>query len=111
MDILKIILQWGIPVICTGILTFISQKLKENDKSNKAIKAAMISLIRSQITSKVEKYTEMEYLPDYARYCLTDLLQQYKLLGGNHGIEILVDNCLKLPPIKLKKEGVENEIL
>lgn len=106
MYILKLLLQWGIPVIFTGILTFISQKLKENDKSNKAIKKAMISLIRSQITSKVEKYTEMGYLPDYARYCLTDLLLQYKALGGNHGIEVLVENCLKLPPIKLKKEGI-----
>ena len=83
MDILKIILQWGIPVICTGIFTFISQKLKENDKSNEAIRLAMISLLRSQITSKVEKYTEMGYLPDYARYCLTDLLKQYQALGGN----------------------------
>ncbi len=101
--IVEIILKWGIPVICAGILSFISAKLKENDKSNKAIKEAMVSLIRSQITSKVEKYTEMGYLPDYARYCLTDLLKQYKALGGNHGIEVLVDNCLKLSPIPKKK--------
>lgn len=101
MEILMIIVRWAIPVICTGAFTFITKKLCENDKANKAIKAAMISLIRSQITSKVEKYTEMGYLPDYARYCLTDLLKQYKALGGNHGIDVLVDNCLKLPPIKL----------
>lgn len=102
MNILKIILQWAIPVICTGLFTSISKKLKDNESANKAIKAAMISLIRSQITSKVEKYTEIGYLPDYARYCLTDLSNQYKALGGNHGIELLVQKCLELPPIKLK---------
>ena len=65
----------------------------------------MISLLRSQIVSKVEKYMEEGYLPDYARFCLSDLFKQYKDLGGNHGLEKLVDNCLELPPIK---KGVKN---
>lgn len=100
--ILLMILQWAVPVICTGIFAFISKKLKDNETTNEVMKSAMLSLIRSQITSKVEKYTEMGFLPDYARYCLTDLLKQYKALDGNHGIDVLVNNCLKLPPIKLK---------
>lgn len=97
-----IILRWAIPTLCAGILAIILKKLKENDNANKAMKNAMISLLRSQIVSKIEIYEKEGYLPDYARFCLTDLHNQYKALGGNHGVEKLVDKCLELPPIKLK---------
>lgn len=76
------------------------EKLEENEKSNLAMKASMIILLRSQIVSKAEKYQELGYLPDYARSCICDLFEQYKALGGNHGVEILVNEVLKLPSIK-----------
>lgn len=77
-----------------------NSKLDDNDASNKAMKQSMISLLRSQIVSKCETYQKEKFLPDYARNCLTDLYTQYKLLGGNHGVEILVDETLKLPSVK-----------
>ena len=107
IDIAKIFLGWFIPFACLGGITFIWKELQENKKSNTAMKNSMISLLRSQIVSKVEKYMEEGYLPDYARFCLTDLFKQYEALGGNHGIGKLVDNCLELPPIK--KELNNNE--
>lgn len=67
------------------------------------MKASMLSLIRSQIVSKCENYLGEGYLPEYARYCLEDLFTQYKALGGNHGIEVLVNNCFDLPPAKIEK--------
>lgn len=60
-------------------------------------------MLRSQITSKVENYLKLGYLPSYARYCLEDLYKQYSALGGNHGIDILIDKVYSLPPIK--KDG------
>lgn len=63
----------------------------------------MLSLIRSQIVSKCENYLREGYLPEYARYCLEDLFTQYKALGGNHGIEVLVNKCFELPPAKIEK--------
>lgn len=75
-------------------------KLEDNDINNKAMKASMIILLRSQIVSKCEKYQELGYLPDYARSCICDLFAQYTALGGNHGVNVLVDETLKLPPIK-----------
>lgn len=101
MGILKLILNWAIPVICTGVFSYIAKKLKENDVSNIAMKKSMIILLRSQIVSKCEKYSELGYLPDYARSCIYDLYLQYKALGGNHGVEKLVDKTLELHPIKL----------
>lgn len=81
---------------------FISKQLKENKQNNEAMKNSMLSLIRSQIVGKCEGYMKQGYLPEYARYCLEELFKQYKILGGNHGVETLVNQCFKLP---LSKEG------
>lgn len=97
-QIIRIVLNWAIPVILTGIFGFLAKLFKDM----KTMKSSQLSLIRSQIVSKCEKYLEQGYLPEYARYCLNELFQQYKVLGGNHGIEVLVDKCLELP---LSKKG------
>lgn len=82
---------------------FISKQLKDNKQNNEAMKSSMLSLIRSQIVGKCESYMKQGYLPEYARYCLEELFKQYQVLGGNHGIEILVNKCYELPISK--KEG------
>ena len=81
----------------------IDYRLEENEKSNQAMKEATVAMLRSQIVSKCENYQKLGYLPEYARYCLTDLFKQYTALGGNHGVHILVDEVLKLPAIKIEK--------
>lgn len=88
------------------LITFkndVNSKLQDNENSNKAMKEATIAMLRSQIISKCETYQKLGYLPEYARYCLTDLFKQYTALGGNHGVNILVDEVLKLPAIKIAK--------
>lgn len=81
----------------------VNLKLQENDNNNKAMEKSMMILLRSQIVSKCENYQSMGYLPDYARSCLCDLFEQYTALGGNHGVNLLVDEVLKLPAIKIEK--------
>ena len=99
-EIIKIILNWAIPVILAGILVFMKKMI--NDM--KAMKLSQLSLIRSQIVGKCESYMKKGFLPEYARYCLEDLFKQYKTLGGNHGIEKLVDKTFELPSAN-EKEG------
>lgn len=95
-EILMTIFKWLIPVVLTGISGVVVKIYKDN----KAVKLALLSIIRSQIVSKCESYQSKGYLPEYARYCLEDLFVQYKALGGNHGIEILVNNTFELPSKK-----------
>ncbi len=95
-EILMIIFKWLIPVVLTGISGIVVKIYKDN----KAVKLALLSIIRSQIVSKCESYQNKGYLPEYARYCLEDLFKQYQALGGNHGIEILVNNTFELPSRK-----------
>lgn len=99
-EIVKIALNWAIPVILAGILVFMKKMI--NDM--KAMKLSQLSLIRSQLVGKCESYMKKGFLPEYARYCLEDLFKQYKTLGGNHGIEKLVDKTFELPSAN-EKEG------
>ena len=89
-------MKWCIPILLTGIVTALIKIYKDN----RAVKLAILSIIRSQIISKCESYQTKKYLPEYARYCLEDLFKQYKALGGNHGVEILVNNTFALPSVK-----------
>ena len=91
--VLEKIVDWLIPVVCADIIGF---KIRQY-KFNKAMKASMVSLLRSQITGKCEKYLEQGFLPEHSRYCLEELLKNYKALGGNHGTEMLVEKCFELP--------------
>ena len=102
--IVENIIKWIIPVVCTGLLTCVQKELKQNKENNVAMKDSMIILLRSQIVSKCEKYEELGYLPDYARSCICDLFKQYKALGGNHGVEVLVNETLRLKAKQSEQE-------
>ena len=102
--IFKIFIQWLIPFACASGFAFIIKQLKKKKKCNEAMKASMLSLIRSQIVGKCETYVKERYLPEYARYCLEELFKQYKALGGNHGVEVLVNKCFELPTWKEKSD-------
>lgn len=85
----------------------LQESLEENKKLNEIIKASQLSIIRSQIVSKCETYMKKGYLPEYARYCLEELFKNYQALGGNHGIETIVEKCFELPLSKEEKENGE----
>lgn len=96
-ELIMTIIRWSIPFICTALFTLVGNSLKNIRKENGAVKAGLLAIIRSQIVSKCEEYQKLGYLPEYARYCLEDLFTQYKALGGNHGLEVLVENTFELP--------------
>lgn len=77
-----------------------TEQIKKIIEDNELLKKSNLSLIRSQLVSKCEHYLKLGYLPEYARYCLEELHKNYKKLGGNHGIEVLVDKTYELPLTK-----------
>ena len=120
--ILDIILKWSIPFILTALCGYMTSKIKETKKNSEefkkeikndneklresigSLKDGMLSLLWSQIISKCETYQELGYLPSHVRTCLENLFEQYQSLGGNHGLEILVNKTFELPP---NKKGVK----
>jgi len=95
-EIIMAIVKWCIPIFLTGICSALYKIYKDN----KIVKLSILSIIRSQIVSKCESYQNKGYLPEYGRYCLEELFKQYHSLGGNHGIEVLVNNTFELPSRK-----------
>ena len=96
-EVVMTIIRWAIPFVCTALFSLIGNSLKNIRKENKAVKAGLLAIIRSQIVSKCEEYQKLGYLPEYARYCLEDLFTNYQSLGGNHGLGVLVENTFELP--------------
>lgn len=99
-----IIFQWVIPTVLTALSTYMVNSLRNNNKSNKAMRDSMRIILRSQIVSKVEQYERLGYLPDYARSCIDELYTEYKNLNGNHGVDQLVTQAFNLPAIKKESE-------
>lgn len=103
---IEIVIKWAVPFLLTALCGYIVKELKDAKKSNHAIQSSMIILLRSQIVGKCENYLNLGYLPDYARFCLEELFDQYEILGGNHGVSALVNKTYNLPP---EKRGNDNE--
>ncbi|MEG2311491.1 MAG: hypothetical protein RSB72_02200 [Bacilli bacterium] len=100
---LDILIAWALPTFLTICLGYIAKELKGNRRNNIAMKESMIILLRSHITTKIESYFAIGYLPDYARSCLEKLYEQYQSLGGNHGVQELINQCFRLPPVKVER--------
>lgn len=75
------------------------QKKKDEDLAN-AVKA----LLRSEIIHEYNKYIDKGFMPIYARDSITDLYKNYAKLGGNGGIQDLVNKALALPTEKPNEE-------
>lgn len=100
------IIIWIITSILSFSIGYIIKTKKNYDKESKALKESILALLWERLNDVCEKYIGLDYLPEHARDCLTNMFMQYKTLGGNHGMEILVNECLKLPPIKKGKEVI-----
>lgn len=100
------ILNYIITAILGGIFAFIVKIYKDS----KAMKQAMISLLRSQIVGKCETCLEQGFLQDSVRLCLEDLFEQYTILGGNHGVTQLVEQVYNLPPKKRRSKKNEKNM-
>lgn len=109
------IIKWAIPFFLTTFFGFLGAlwiSFKKNTNALKvqlnAIKESQIAMLRGQIVANCEMYSQQGYLPDTGRFCLSELLKNYEILGGNHGIKALVEQTYKLPPvlkIKTRKKG------
>ena len=105
-----IVLNWAVPTMLTAISGFLVKIYKNNkdlitqiDNDNQEFKESLRLLLRSQIVGKCEQWLSAGYLPNSVRSCLEDMFEEYTKLGGNHGVNLLVDQTFELPP-KSKEE-------
>ena len=97
--ILKVILTI-VGFITTGVLGYLTAKVKEHKNKDKQQQLALMCLLRSTITSKYYVYKEIGSIPYYEKENIDKLHEQYKNMDGNSYVDIIVDDLNKLPITK-----------
>ncbi len=115
---MEILLQFGF-MITNGLLTLViswltfkfkkreerlkevqsrKEKEKEEDKEEiLAIKDGIISLLRDRIIQSCRYIENNGFITQQQITSVTDMYDSYKNLGGNHGLNIIVEKAIKLP--------------
>lgn len=94
--ILKVVLT-VIGFFVTGILGYLTAKLKGYKKRDKTQEEALKCLLRSSITSKYYVYSELGEIPYYEKENINYLFKQYKAMDGNSYVEEIVTEMNNLP--------------
>lgn len=94
--ILKMILTI-VGFIVTGVLGYLTAKVKEYKKKDNQQQKALMCLLRSNITSKYYVYKELGSIPYYEKENIDKIHEQYKEMGGNSYVSIIVDELNNLP--------------
>lgn len=90
---IKIILNWAIPAIFGGLITFTGTVLSKN----RALKNGLQCLLRAEIIRSYDKYTQRNHIPIYAKEALEKEYKAYNKLGGNDVATELYNSLLALP--------------
>lgn len=92
----KIVLT-AVGFITTGILGYLTGKIKEYQKNDNTQSEALKCLLRSSITSKYYVYSELKTIPLYEKENLNYMYEQYKNMGGNSYINEIMGEINNLP--------------
>lgn len=95
------IYQWlcvlGVPAIVGALFGYLHQLIKRSAADTKAVKAGIQALLRAQMISDYNKWTDRHYAPIYARDNFENCWQQYHGLGVNGVMDGLHDKFMALP--------------
>lgn len=94
--IIKNIIEWAIPFILGGTVSGIGTYIRMKKQHDKAISTGVQCLLRAQIISYHERYTNEGYCPVYAKESLRRMYGAYHALGGNDVATALYEATLNL---------------
>lgn len=100
MDIYQWLCLLGIPSLIAVIFRFLHVQIKESRTENKALKSGIQALLRAQMISDYNKWSERGYAPIYARENFENCWQQYHALGANGVMNDIHTKFLQLPTDK-----------
>lgn len=95
------IYQWlcllGVPTLIGVVFKYLWKQIKQNTEDSKALKAGVQALLRSQMISDYNKWSERGYAPIYAKDNFENCWKQYHSLGVNGVMDDLHTKFLELP--------------
>ena len=93
--------QWlclfSVPALILMIVKYMLHQIKQNRKDTEAVKLGLQALLRSQMISDYNKYSEKGFAPVYARDNFENCWKQYHSLGANGVMDDLHEKFLDLP--------------
>lgn len=93
--------QWlclfSVPALILMIVKYMLNQVKQNRKDTEAVKLGLQALLRSQMISDYNKYSEKGFAPVYARDNFENCWKQYHSLGANGVMDDLHEKFLDLP--------------
>ena len=93
--------QWlclfSLPALILMIVKYMLNQIKQNRKDTEAVKLGLQALLRSQMISDYNKYSEKGFAPVYARDNFENCWKQYHSLGANGVMDDLHEKFLDLP--------------
>ena len=93
--------QWlclfSVPALILMIVKYMLNQIKQNRKDTEAVKLGLQALLRSQMISDYNKYSEKGFAPVYARDNFENCWKQYHSLGANGVMDDLHMKFLELP--------------
>lgn len=93
--------QWlclfSVPALILMIVKYMLNQIKQNRKDTEAMKLGLQALLRSQMISDYNKYSEKGFAPVYARDNFENCWKQYHSLGANGVMDDLHEKFIDLP--------------
>ncbi len=110
--VLQIFLNWFIPFVLGGIISFCATLIKGVFKRESAERVGIQCLLRTEIIRQHEKYVRYGYCPIYAKEALKREYAAYHDLGGNDVASKLFNELMALPEedCEDKKDSVRSGI-
>lgn len=93
------IVKYWITAICgvfAGMIALLWKKINNERKENKAIKGAVLALLRNQIKQSCQTHIEHGYINSVDYQVLDDMFTQYFAMGGNGVVAHMKDSIQKL---------------
>lgn len=93
--------QWlclfSVPALILMIVKYMLNQIKQNRNDTEAVKLGLQALLRSQMISDYNKYSEKGFAPVYARDNFENCWKRYHSLGANGVMDDLHEKFLDLP--------------
>lgn len=84
MTIYQVLCLIGVPTLILAVFKYLWSQIKHNTEDSKALKAGIQALLRAQMISDFNKYSEKGYAPIYARDNF-EIAEAVSFFGGEWG--------------------------
>lgn len=103
MSVYNWLMLFGVPTIFLACLGYIWKRIKEQAKETEAVKLGVQALLRAQMISDFNYYSEKGFAPIYARDNFENCWKHYHSLAVNGVMDDVHERFMKLPTAK---EGI-----